>query len=169
MPDENSTFHNKLLIILLTLASVCFVVGVFLPMLTLTKFYFSENSFSIVSGIIEMAQRGQILLLLIIASFSIVIPIAKIYVLFNLLLVRPNSKTQRILHLMHEYGRWAMLDVLVVAVLVVTVKLKAIASIEVEPGLYVFASAVLLIMYVTHQVVKIHESTTNSQQDVTNS
>ena len=58
---------------------------------------------------------------------------------------------------MHEYGRWAMLDVMVVAVLIVTVKLGAIASIQVHYGLYVFGAAVMLIMLITHRVVKLTE------------
>jgi paraquat-inducible protein A len=58
---------------------------------------------------------------------------------------------------MHEYGRWAMLDVMVVAVLIVTVKLGALASIEIHPGLYIFGIAVLLIMFITQQVVSLLE------------
>lgn len=58
---------------------------------------------------------------------------------------------------MHDYGRWAMLDVLVVAVLIVTVKLGMIASIEIHWGFYVFASAVLLIMLLTHRVARLIE------------
>jgi paraquat-inducible protein A len=54
---------------------------------------------------------------------------------------------------MHEYGRWAMLDVMVVSLLIVTVKLGAIASIEVHSGLFVFGLSVLLIMFITRRVV----------------
>jgi len=50
-----------------------------------------------------------------------------------------------------------MLDVMVVAVLIVTVKLGALASIEIHPGLYIFGLAVLLIMYITQQVVSLLE------------
>lgn len=56
---------------------------------------------------------------------------------------------------MHDYGRWAMLDVLVVAMLIVTVKLGMIASIEIHWGFYVFTSAVLLIMPLTRHVTKL--------------
>lgn len=59
---------------------------------------------------------------------------------------------------MHDYGRWAMLDVMVVAILIVTVKLGAIASIQVHSGLYVFGLAVLLIMFITHQVVNMQNT-----------
>ncbi len=56
---------------------------------------------------------------------------------------------------MHEYGRWAMLDVMVVAVLIVTVKLGAIATIQVHAGLYIFGASVVLLMFITHRVVKL--------------
>jgi paraquat-inducible protein A len=62
---------------------------------------------------------------------------------------------------MHEYGRWAMLDVMVVAVLIVTVKLGALASIEIHNGLYIFGLAVVLIMFITQQVVNYIDSNIN--------
>ncbi|MBL6999233.1 MAG: paraquat-inducible protein A, partial [Gammaproteobacteria bacterium] len=46
-----------------------------------------------------------------------------------------------------------MLDVMVVAILIVTVKLGTIASVEIHYGLYLFAAAVLLIMFITQRVV----------------
>lgn len=81
----------------------------------------------------------------------------KIGVLFKLLTEKTidNPKIEYYLHLMHEYGRWAMLDVMVVAVLIVTVKLGAIASVEVHYGLFVFGAAVLLIMFITNKVVRL--------------
>ena len=66
---------------------------------------------------------------------------------------------------MHEYGRWAMLDVMVVAVLIVTVKLGALASIEIHPGLYIFGTAVLLIMFATQQVVSLLATENSTTKD----
>ena len=147
--------RHKLLIVL-TVAAILFLIGVFLPMLTLTKFYLAKNSFSIISGLIELLADGKLILFIVIAGFSIVFPVLKIGVLYKMLLAKSLSdvKLKRYLHLMHEYGRWAMLDVMVVAILIVTVKLGAIASINVHIGLYVFGAAVLLIMLVTHYSVK---------------
>jgi len=48
---------------------------------------------------------------------------------------------------MHTFGKWSMLDVFIVAILVVSVKLGAIASVEMRYGLYAFATAVVLKMY----------------------
>jgi paraquat-inducible protein A len=156
-PSTNQSPEVKLLLWLLILASILFAFGIFLPMMTLSKFFIIKNSFSVISGILELLQKGQILLFLIVSGFSIVLPILKIAVLFKLLsnMSRKSEKIKFYLKLMHDYGRWAMLDVMVVAILIVTVKLGAVASIQVHSGLYVFGSAVLLIMLITHRVVKL--------------
>jgi len=146
---------------LLVISSLLLIAGFVMPMMTVTKFMMVSNSFSIVSGIWQLLQDGQFFIFIIVACFSIILPITKISLLFNLL--HPNTthpnRRKKLLQLMHDYGRWAMLDVMVVAILIVTVKLGAIASIEVHSGLYVFGLAVLLIMFITHQVVKIMSET----------
>lgn len=148
---------------LLLFTSALLTVGFFAPMLTLTKLLVVTHSFSILSGVWQLLQEGHILLFIIVTLFSIVLPISKIVLLFNLLHPNTTNPKQRkkLLHLMHEYGRWAMLDVMVVAVLIVTVKLGALASIEIHPGLYIFGAAVLLIMFITHQVVSLLEQQNN--------
>ena len=147
----------KLLLGVLVLATGFLAAGLALPMMTITKLIMFSNSFSILSAVFELAQKGHILLFIIVAAFSIVMPILKIVILFKLVINRGNKSKliNKLLHLMHEYGRWAMLDVMVVALLIVTVKLGAIASIEVHSGLYVFGISVLLIMYITRRVVNL--------------
>ena len=89
-----------------------------------------------------------------------VVPLTKIALLFKLLQNdnRPHPIKMKLLRLIHDYGRWAMLDVMVVAMLIVTVKMGAIASIQIHPGLYVFGVAVLLIMLTTQSTVKLLEN-----------
>jgi paraquat-inducible protein A len=142
---------------LLALAAASFVLGIFLPMITISELIFIRSSFSVVSGVVELLRNGQIVLFVVVAGFSVAMPIMKIVVLFKLLSKGSSEghKTKRYLHLMHEYGRWAMLDVMVVAVLIVTVKLGAIASIKVHLGLFVFGASVLLIMLITNRVVRL--------------
>lgn len=145
---------------LLLSTSLLLIAGFVAPMLTLTKLVFISHSFSIISGVWQLLQDGHFLLFVLVASFSIILPAAKIILLFNLLHPRTTGpgRRKKLLHLMHEYGRWAMLDVMVVAVLIVTVKLGALASIEIHPGLYIFGIAVLLIMFITQQVVNLLET-----------
>ena len=161
--------HRTILTILLFMASGLLIAGLIMPMMTITKLVFFSNSFSVLMGVNELLDNGQYLLFILITGFSIVLPVLKIGLLFWLLNFphSDSSKLNRTLHLMHEYGRWAMLDVMVVAVLLVTVKLGAIASIEVHSGLYVFGAAVLLIMFITSRVVKLVESTSEEKPGVT--
>ena len=49
-------------------------------------------------------------------------------------------------------GRWSMLDVFIAAVLVVTVKLGALASANLEDGIYFFGMSILLAMIATNLV-----------------
>ena len=170
LPESSQSYPNQLLIIppstslwlrlVLILASVLLVLGIFTPMLTLTKFILFQNSFSIYSGVVELLDNQQFILFFIVSGFSIVLPVIKISLLFRILSLKKSTgiKMNRYLLLMHDYGRWAMLDVMVVAVLIVTVKLGAIVSIQVHYGLYVFGAAVMLIMLVTHQVVKLTQT-----------
>ncbi|MFT7414229.1 MAG: paraquat-inducible protein A [Methylophagaceae bacterium] len=144
---------------LLVVASLLLLAGFISPIMTITQLVWINHSFSIMSGIWQLWQEGHIILFLLVAAFSIILPIAKIILLFNLL----HPKTTQVFHrkkllqLMHNYGRWAMLDVMVVAILIVSVKLGAIASIQIHAGLYVFGGAVLLLMLITHYVVKLYQ------------
>ncbi|MBF0264213.1 MAG: paraquat-inducible protein A [Gammaproteobacteria bacterium] len=136
-----------------------FVSGLFLPMMTLTKLLIFEDTISVASGVYTLFSKGHYLLFLLVAGFSIVLPMIKLLLLFKILLHNQikNKHQEKLLRLMHDYGRWGMLDVYVVAVLIVTVKLEAIASIELHSGLYVFGLSVLLIMLITHLVNKQYE------------
>ena len=64
----------------------------------------------------------------------------------------------RHLHWMHLYGKWSMLDVFVVAVLLASVKLGALAQVQIHSGLYAFAASVLLTMLITARVTYLTQS-----------
>ena len=147
--------ESKALLVLLVVTAIMFVVGLSAPILTLEKFFIIENTFSIFSGLVQLLEEGRIFLFVIILLFSVVMPIIKLGVLFRLLgSTAGSSETlHRYLRLMHQYGKWSMLDVFVVALLVVAVKLGAVASVETHYGLYAFGSAVLLTMAITARVI----------------
>jgi len=142
--------------LLAVLAALLLVAGMVTPLLTLTKLWMFDESVSILGGIIQLWLQKQYLLFLLISVFSVLLPLAKLALLIRLLTLDSavSPRARRYLHLMHEYGRWAMLDVMVVAMLVVTVKLGVIVSIQVHYGLYLFAAGVLLTMLVTRQTMR---------------
>lgn len=139
------------------LAASLLAVGLIAPVITLNKFVLIENTFSIVSGVIQLLEDGQVLLFLVITAFSIVLPILKLMILYELVSSYQSMyfSVRKQLHWMHLYGKWSMLDVFVVAVLVATVKLDAIANVEMRYGLYAFAASVILTMLITSRIVNL--------------
>lgn len=120
------------------------------------------------SGALGLLQEKQFFLFLVITSFSIVIPLLKMGILYKLLSSKQQATVHldRYLHWMHLFGKWSMLDVFVVAVLVVAVKLGAIASVEMRFGLYAFTAAVVLTMYITARVVNLADSLPADKKEI---
>ena len=154
-----STFAKieiPLLSLLLLLSFGFFLAGIITPIMTITKLIFLETSFSILSGLNDLLVQREYFLFIIIGSLSVALPLFKMALLaLALCNNRPTKNLSKAIDIIHNFGRWAMLDVLVVALLFVTVKLGAIASVEVHYGLYLFAVSVLITMWVTHRTVVI--------------
>jgi len=151
---DNHALRDKILInLLLILAAVVFAIGIWAPILTLKKLIFMSNTFSVISGISQLLDDRQYGLFVLIAGFTLLLPVVKMVVLFAALNGRHNLESRRrYVDWLSVLGKWSMLDVFVVAVLIASVKLGSIAKIEVHYGLYVFAAAVLMMMVSTHLI-----------------
>jgi len=136
------------------IVSAMLVAGAVLPMFTFSQFYIFNDTFSLASGIFYLLAEGEPLLFIIVFSFSILMPVWKMVLLYGLLHAQDgdNARRRRQLHILSFLGKWSMLDVFVVAILVVTVKLGAIANITVHFGIYLFTLAVLASMLLTHKI-----------------
>lgn len=148
--------ERLLLRLALLLATALMVAGVFAPLMTLQKFYLFENQLSLWSGLRQLLEQGRWALLLIVGGFSVLLPLLKLLLLWRLL--QPACATpslSRWLQWLHLYGKWSMLDVFVVAVLLVAVKLGALAEVKIHAGLYAFSTAVLLTMAITARVSRL--------------
>ena len=151
---QPSAVEHWLVRSLLVVATLLFAAGLAMPIATIEQFFIFDSTFSVLSGLMELATGNQIVLFVLVLGFSVVLPIFKITVLLRVAFSGQlgNARVKRWIHLIHQYGRWSMLDVFVVAMLVVAVKLAAIADIETHPGLYLFSAGILLIMTVTARV-----------------
>ena len=143
-------YPNKEYIVLLLAASaVLLVLGLSLPVLTVTKLW-ETNTFSIWSGIQNLWNEKYIVLSCVIFFFSILFPVAKLAALAVIWFTKlPEKKRKRILMFLSVLGKWSMLDVFVAAVLIVSIKLGALASAKVEQGIYFFGLSILLAMVAT--------------------
>lgn len=141
---------------------IALIIGLLAPMLTLKKLILITNTFSVSSGVLALFREGDYLLSFIIFGFSIVLPLVKIGLLFRVWnAAEHGSQSVRYFCWLTNIGRWSMLDVFVVAVLVASVKLGALASVEVHYGLYAFALSVVLVMLASGRVK--HVMQTNEQ------
>ena len=154
MTDQKKSFHDLYpkrldIPLLILLAGILLGIGLTLPVLTVQKIW-EKNTFSIISGIQNLYQEKHYFLVFIIFFFSVVFPVIKLCSLGALWVVRLKEEHQKsILYWLELLGKWSMLDVSVVAVIVVAVKLGVLAKAEPKKGIYVFGTAILISMVVT--------------------
>ena len=134
------------------IAAMIFYIPANLFPVTITTYLGSTQSDTIMSGVIFFMQTGSWGIALIIFVASIVVPIAKLIVLMGLLLSvqrrshwRPAERT-RLYRITELVGRWSMLDVFVVTVLVALVRLGYLTTIEAGSGVVYFAAVVVITM-----------------------
>lgn len=149
---------NRIIVLLLSLALLSFIVGITAPLLTFNKFFIFSNEVSLLSGLWELLIEGYVLLFVIIFFFSIVFPMLK-FILLSIFWfgdLRENARRERILKWLGALGKWSMLDVFVAALLIVTIRLGAIANVEAHLGLYSFALSVVLTMIASAWIHRLH-------------
>jgi len=137
---------------LLLAAMILYVPANLLPMMK-TSSLFGSQSDTIMSGVVYFWTSGSWYLALIIFFASVTVPLLKMLALVLLLVsVQRRSRWQqgqraKLYRLVEFVGRWSMLDVYVVAVIVALVQLKALATIEPGPGAIAFGGVVVLTMF----------------------
>lgn len=121
--------------------------------ITITTAVGVRQSDTILSGVIFFFQSGSWEIATIIFFASIFVPFAKLSILIFLLLTVQaksgwRSKDRTALYRLTEaVGRWSMVDIYVVTILVALVKLGAIATIEAGPAAFYFAAVVVVTMF----------------------
>ncbi len=129
--------------------ALLFIASLFAPLMTITKLIWVTNTVSIMSGIQDLAAEREWLLLLLIVLFSILFPFAKlltIALVWNIDFRKQNAHLGKRIRWLESLGKWSMLDVFLVAILVASVKLGMLAEVTVHYGLYLFAASVILMM-----------------------
>ncbi len=108
---------------------------------------------TIIGGVLQLWEHGSYPVAIIIFVASIIIPILKILIMFWLCwcvsanqLHRPKERT--LIYRITEFtGRWSMIDVFVVAILVALIQLGGILTIKPGLGILAFAAVVMVTMF----------------------
>ena len=134
---------------MLLAAMGCYIAGIFLPFTAVTKLWLFENQISVYRGLIVLWKADELFLFLILFVFTICFPFIKINALLALWLY-PGLKADQakaFYKFVSHLGKWSMLDVFVVAILVLTVKATGVASIKVGHGFFLFFTSVMLTQF----------------------
>jgi paraquat-inducible protein A len=149
-PTAHSPMHGArgadLLVAPVLLASLgLLAAGLALPILTVRSFYVFSDEITVLGAVRQLFVDGDVVIGLVIAVFSVAFPLTKIGAAL-LAWLRPTRRPARVLGWLDVIGKWSMLDVFVVALIIFSAKASGVAEAQTEPGLYLFAAAVLLPM-----------------------
>ena len=137
----------------LVLAALVLYLPANLLPITVTTAIGTRQADTILSGVIYFMQTGSWEIASVIFIASVFVPFAKLIILVLLLVSvrfrwrwRPRDRT--VLYRLTELvGRWSMVDIYVVTILVALVRLGAVATIEAGPAAVYFAAVVVLTMF----------------------
>ncbi len=148
--------NRWLLNLLLLLALAVFAYACFAPLFTLSKFYIFDNTVSLMSALSELWLQKQFALFAIIAVFSVLFPLVKIGLLLYLQFSTRLSQArhEKLIRGLDLVGKWSMLDVFIVAVMLVAIKLGPLANVTVHYGVYLFSAAIILMMLLSGFVAR---------------
>ena len=112
---------------------------------------------TLISGVISFIEMKSYFVAFVVFFASIFVPISKIFIMLYLLASvhfkwRHSIKWQmRLLHIVHFVGRWSMLDLFVLALMMSLVTRGQIINFTVGPAAFYFGAAVFLTMISTAQ------------------
>ncbi len=136
----------------LVLAAVVFYIPAnLLPIMTVTSLGRVQSD-TIYSGAVFLLENDMWPLALIVFVASIFVPLLKLLILIFLLLSvnlrwdwRPRDRT-RLYRVTEAIGRWSMVDIYVVTILVALVRLGNLANVRAEAGAIFFCTVVVITM-----------------------
>ncbi|MEZ5648889.1 MAG: paraquat-inducible protein A [Alphaproteobacteria bacterium] len=117
-----------------------------LPLMTIRRVFLFSETYSFIGTLTILTEQQEWGLALILLVFSFIFPIAKLALalLIWFVLERKTARLSKIVTIVDQMGKWSMIDVVVVALIVVSIKSSFITSVAVHPGIYLFSGAVLL-------------------------
>ncbi len=139
---------------MLVAAALLYIPANVLPVMTVKRMARGGPT-TILHGVIELAQDHLLPLALLVLVASIIIPILKLVSLATLLAMtrrrsgRALRGRTRLFRFVRFVGRWSMIDIFMLSVLVGVVRFGSIASVTPGMGAAAFCAVVLLTMVAT--------------------
>lgn len=133
-------------------AAILYIPANLLPIMTITSFG-KDQADTIMSGVIYLFSHGMWPLGLVVFVASVLVPLFKMMILAYLLYSvqtgskwRPAERT-RLYRITESVGRWSMVDIYVVTILVALVRVGQLANIRAEAGALFFGAVVVVTIF----------------------
>ncbi|WP_110599409.1 paraquat-inducible protein A [Salinicola lusitanus] len=137
---------------LLIAATLCYIPANLYPIMTTTSLG-NETPSTIIGGVMIFLGHGDWPIALVIFTASVVVPIGKVFALGWLCITVRRSgesefkhKRQKLYRITELIGRWSMIDVFVVAILVSLVHAGSLLAITPGPAALAFSAVVIITM-----------------------
>ena len=131
-------------------ALILYIPANIYPFMTI-EMYGIRNTSTVWSGIVSLADSGSWAIAIIIFLASILIPLLKLLILFYLSFSAQNGQHAKFKLQLYKFveaiGRWSMLDIFLLAVLVAILKLGPMAHVEPGLGSFMFLLVVIFTMF----------------------
>lgn len=129
-------------------ASVCLALGISLPIIKLTTYFFWSSQHSLLSTVEVLLLDQQWFLGLTVLIFSIVFPALKLLYLLSIsTLPAEEIRRQRWrLRALEWLGKWSMHDVLVLALMIFFIKSQGVYDATSLNGVYFFTASIVLMI-----------------------
>ena len=143
---------------LLITASILYIPANLYPIMYTDALGTSDVS-TILGGVVLLIQLGSISVALVIFIASVIVPLAKLVAMFYLVWSversdRKNHRDRTKMYVAAEFiGKWSMVDVFVVAILVALVHLGGLLVIRPGIAAYSFAGVVLVTMVAAERFI----------------
>ena len=137
---------------LLSAAALLYIPANIYPVMTLTELD-RTYSYTIMGGIVELVDYNLWPLALLVFFASITIPLMKLLTLGYMLLATQKGSTlhligrTRAFRIIDFIGRWSMIDVFMISILVALVRFNQFADVRAQPGVSCFAAVVVLTIF----------------------
>jgi paraquat-inducible protein A len=141
----NAAGADRFVALPLLAALVLLPVGVVLPLMTVETVFFFGDEFSILDSLIALFDAGEVLLFVLLGVFGVLLPAGRL-LFAGLLWSRlpaDGRRAQKAAAVVATLGKWSMLEVLILAIAIVSTKLSLLGEAHTNPGIYFFVGAVL--------------------------
>jgi paraquat-inducible protein A len=144
--NEDARAGNQNAATLALLSQLILAIALFQPFMAITSID-GGRRYSVVGGIVSLAQSGDWLLAFLILGFSVAFPLSK-----NALILAATSgwlglsreSRQKLHYFAAQAAKYSMLDVFVAAILVVVLKVSGQATVAIGSGTLLFCVAIAM-------------------------